>query len=75
MGHLEKTLDILRQHHFYIKSFKCEFMKEELEYLGHIISGKGVMVDQRKIDAMLSWPTPKTVSVLRGFLGLIGYYR
>ena len=45
-GHLKKTLTVLRQYHFFIKPFKCEFMKEELEYIRHIISGKGVMVDQ-----------------------------
>ena len=72
---LETVLTLLEQHHFYIKMSKCSFASTELEYLGHIISEAGMKVDQRKIEAMVDWPLPTTVTALRGFLGLTGYYR
>ncbi|KAL5538883.1 hypothetical protein UlMin_043126 [Ulmus minor] len=73
--HVRTTLDILRQHQFFIKESKCDFGKQELEYLGHIVTHQGVKVDNKKIEAMVSWPQPANVTDLRGFLGLTGYYR
>ena len=54
---------------------KCTFGKEELEYLGHIISKEEVKVDPNKIKAIKEWLRPTNITKLRNFLGLIGYYR
>ena len=43
--------------------------------MGLIVSHEGVKVDPKKIKAIMEWPIPKTIKKLRGFLGLIGYYR
>lgn len=46
-----------------------------MEYLGHVISDKGVAVDPNKIKSIQQWQKPATLKGLRGFLGLAGYYR
>lgn len=52
-SHLKVVMKIFEEHHFFIKASKCAFMEKQLEYLGHFISGEGVKVDQRKIEAMV----------------------
>ena len=73
--HLTLVLDKLRENQLFMKASKCSFAQTKLEYLGHIISDKGVATDPSKIEAMITWPVPTTVTALRGFLGLTGYYR
>ena len=52
--HVRTTLDILRQHQFFIKTSKCDFGKQVLEYLGHIVTHQRVKVDNKKIEAMVA---------------------
>ena len=73
--HVKKVLGKLREHRLFGKISKCEFFKDEVEYLGHYISSKGISVDQHKIDAVKTWPIPTNISELRSFLGLASYYR
>lgn len=75
LHHLDLVLATLRKNQLYLKESKCTFAKDSLEYLGHIISTKGVSTDPSKVEAMLHWPTPTSFTELRAFLGLIGYYR
>ena len=58
-----------------LKPSKCFFFREEIEYLGHVVSGKGISTNPKKVDAVAKWPTPKTVYDVRSFLGFVGYYR
>lgn len=65
----------LLQGQFYLKRPKCSFAQRRLEYLGHIISERGVEPNPSKIQAMLAWPTTKSPKDLRAFLSLTGFYR
>ncbi|XP_060210837.1 uncharacterized mitochondrial protein AtMg00860-like [Lycium barbarum] len=73
--HLKKVLHILRKKQLYAKRSKCSFCQKKVEYLGHVMTGEGVSTDPAKIEAMASWPVPRSLKALRGFLGLTGYYR
>lgn len=54
---------------------KCEFLKTNIKFLGHIISERGIKPDPIKIQSILNFPIPKNVKGVRAFLGLTGYYR
>jgi hypothetical protein len=69
------VLQLLKEKQLYAKPSKFFFGVKEVDYLGHIVSHEGVKVDPKNIKAMMDWPIPKTLTNLRGFLGLIGYYR
>ena len=56
-----------------LKPSKCFFFKEEIDYLGHLVSGKGVATSPKKIEAVTKWPVPQTVYDVRSFLGFVGY--
>ncbi|GAU40284.1 hypothetical protein TSUD_60750 [Trifolium subterraneum] len=73
--HLRIVLNILREKQLYAKFSKCEFTLSEVKFLGHVISQGGVSVDPSKVEAVLNWERPRTVSEIRSFLGLAGYYR
>jgi len=53
---------------------KCEFLRKEVTYLGHIISENGILPDPAKLNAVKSFPTPKKVRDIQSFIGLAGYY-
>jgi hypothetical protein len=73
--HLRIVLETLREKKLYAKLSKCEFWMKEVCFLGHVISSGGIAVDPAKVDAVLQWGTPESVTEIRSFLGLAGYYR
>jgi hypothetical protein len=75
LQHLEKVLNLLNTNQWKVKLSKCEFARQSIQYLGHVISATGVATDDSKISAVRDWPIPVDVKQLRSFLGLAGYYR
>nr|GEY35288.1 retrotransposon protein, putative, Ty3-gypsy subclass [Tanacetum cinerariifolium] len=73
--HLRIVLRTLRQEKLYAKFSKCEFWLGQVVFLGHIVSADGISIDPAKVKAITKWPRPKTVTEVRSFLGLAGYYR
>jgi ribonuclease HI len=73
--HLRLVLQQLREHELYAKFSKCEFWLKEVSFLGHIITNGGIAVDPSKVSDVLKWEAPHTVSEIRSFLELAGYYR
>jgi hypothetical protein len=73
--HLRLVLEKLRSNQLYAKFSKCEFWLTEVTFLGHVISVGLVSVDLGKVKDVLNWMPPTTVSEIRSFLGLAGYYR
>ena len=69
------VLTRLREKKLYAKFSKCQFWLEEVAFLGHVVSKDGVSVDPKKINAVTEWQRPTSVTEIRSFLGLAGYYR
>ncbi|GJT52693.1 reverse transcriptase [Tanacetum coccineum] len=66
--YLDQVLAVMRTHSLFAKLSKCTFVTNMVEYLGHIISDKGISTDSSKIQAMQDWPIPQNIKQLRGFL-------
>ncbi|KAL2230223.1 UNVERIFIED_CONTAM: Transposon Tf2-12 polyprotein [Sesamum indicum] len=73
--HLRIVLQILKEKELYAKLSKCEFWVNQVIFLGHVVSGDGVMPDPSKVKAIMEWRVPKNATEVRSFLGLAGYYR
>ncbi|GBG80915.1 hypothetical protein CBR_g31471 [Chara braunii] len=75
LGHLRRVLETLRRNKYKANRDKCEFVRQELEYLGHFVTPEGISLLSDKIQAVQEWPEPRNVTDVRSFLGLTGYYQ
>ena len=72
---LERLMKRLREAQLKLQPDKCEFLRPEVVYLGHVISKEGVRPDNKKLVAVREFPRPQNIKNVRQFLGLAGYYR
>jgi transposase InsO family protein len=72
---LEAVFKKLREYGLKLSPKKCQFFKEKVKYIGHIVSENGIEPDPDKIKKIVDWERPTDVSKVRQFLGFAGYYR
>ena len=65
--HLRVVLETLRKEQLYAKLSKCEFLLNEVSFLGHIVSKEGIRVDPKKIEVVVKWKPLRNVTELRSF--------
>ena len=70
LKHLDIVLRRLQEEKLAINLEKCEFMKKELVYLGFVVSQGNLKMDEEKVKAILTWPTPKIGTAVKSFHGL-----
>ncbi|GBG82398.1 hypothetical protein CBR_g34774 [Chara braunii] len=72
---LRRVLETLRRAKYKANRDKCQFVRQELEYLGHFVTPQGSSALSDKIQAITDWSEPQNVTDVRSFLSLIGYYQ
>ena len=75
LEHLKALFEVLCKHKLFLNLKKCEFFSSKLLFLGFIVSDQGILVDQKKVEVILSWPTLATITELRSLLGLATFHR
>ena len=72
--YVHRVLTKLEENDLYLKPKKCKFKKEEIEYLKVIIGKNHLKMSSKKLQSIVDWPIPKTLTDVQQFLGFTGYY-
>lgn len=72
---LDHVFSLFHLHKLYLKESKCSLFMERVNFLGHVVSAKGIELESGKVEVVQKWPTPTTVTHIQQFLGLCNYYR
>ena len=75
LSNLGEVFTAIRRAGLRLNPAKCRLLSRETEFLGHVVSARGVATNPAKVAAVRDWPTPANVGELRSFLGLASYYR
>ena len=75
LQHIKIFFQRLREADLKLKNSKCNYFKTHVQYLGHLVSGKGIRPLPEKLDSVKKMPAPTTPKEIKQFLGLVGYYR
>ena len=69
LSHLREVLTVLQENKLYVNMKKCSFITKKLLFLGFVVNGERIQVDEEKIKVIRDWPTLKTVTEVRSFQG------
>lgn len=75
LENLELVFKTLESANMKVQLNKCEFAKQEVEFLGYVVSSEGIKTNPKKVEAVANFPIPRNLKELRSFLGMSGYYR
>jgi hypothetical protein len=75
LKHLSDVFDVLRVVRLFANLDKCIFCTQHVSFIGYVVTPQGIEVDSSKITAIQEWPTPMSVTQIRSFHGLAGFYR
>ena len=73
--HVKEVLSRLRANRLLAKLEKCVFSARSVDFLGYVISDKGISIAQDKVDTILAWPKPLKRRELKAFLGTANFNR
>ena len=75
LDHLRAVFATLRDARLFGNLEKCTFCTDRVSFLGFVVTPQGIEVEQAKVEAIQGWPVPETITQVRSFLGLAGFYR
>ena len=76
-GYMEAVwwvLDVLQRHRLFANLKKCWFHKDEIYFLGYIVSAQGIRMEDKRIEAVKNWPEPTSVKDIQVFIGFANFY-
>ena len=74
MDRMVIILERMRAANLKLKAKKCILFSQCVNYLGHVITANGVHTDPKKVEAVVNWHRPRSVRLVRSFLGMVTYY-
>ena len=72
---VQETLKRLRENSLAVSAGKCVWRATEVELLGYVLSRNGVVMAQDKVEVVLSWEPPRSITEVQSFLGFANFYR
>ncbi|RWR99108.1 hypothetical protein B4U79_15938, partial [Dinothrombium tinctorium] len=74
-SHLERSLECVKQAKLKLRLNKCEFFKNKIIFLGHVVSKDGLEISENRVKAIIESRDPQNITEVKSFLGLLNYFK